>query len=123
MPVVEHKPWVLCNMPIPPGIYKDVCKIIQTKIDAGVYECSNSSYRSRWFTNGFFILLLSCSWWGAAVSDLEEENKEFFLSTFEDLEFVLETMNASMDDMPSSSKHTHEKDDNIKLNKSFKRRR
>jgi len=50
MPVVEHKPWVLRNMPIPPGIYEDVCKIIQTKIDAGVYERSNSSYRSRWFT-------------------------------------------------------------------------
>jgi hypothetical protein len=50
MPVVEHKPWVLRNMPIPPGIYADVCKIIQTKIDAGVYERSNSSYRSRWFT-------------------------------------------------------------------------
>ena len=50
MPVVEHKPWVLRNMPIPPGIYEEVCKIIQTKIDAGVYERSNSSYRSRWFT-------------------------------------------------------------------------
>jgi hypothetical protein len=50
MPVIEHKPWVLRNMPIPPGIYEDVCKIIQTKIDAGVYERSNSSYRSRWFT-------------------------------------------------------------------------
>ena len=50
MPVVEHKPWVLRNMPIPPGIYGEVCKIIQTKIDAGVYERSNFSYRSRWFT-------------------------------------------------------------------------
>ena len=50
MPVVEHKPWVLRNMPIPPRIYGEVCKIIQTKIDAGVYERSNSSYRSRWFT-------------------------------------------------------------------------
>ena len=50
MPVIDHKPWVLRNMPIPPGIYDEVCKIIQTKIDAGVYERSNSSYRSRWFT-------------------------------------------------------------------------
>jgi hypothetical protein len=50
MPVIEHKPWVLRNMPIPPGIYDQVCKIIKTKIDAGVYERSNSSYRSRWFT-------------------------------------------------------------------------
>ena len=38
MPVIEHKPWVLRNMPIPPGIYDKVCKIIQVKIDAGVYE-------------------------------------------------------------------------------------
>ena len=50
MPVIKHKPWVLRNMPIPPGIYNEVCKIIQTKIDAGVYERSNSSYRSHWFT-------------------------------------------------------------------------
>jgi hypothetical protein len=50
MPVIEHKPWVLRNIPIPPGIYDDICKIIRTKIDAGVYEASNSSYRSRWFS-------------------------------------------------------------------------
>src|SRR5713226_4601894 len=50
MPVISHKPWVLRNMPIPPGIYDEVCRIIRAKIDAGVYERSNSSYRSRWFT-------------------------------------------------------------------------
>jgi len=50
MPVVKHKPWVLCNMPIPPGRYDEICNIIQTKIDAGVYERSNLSYRLRWFT-------------------------------------------------------------------------
>lgn len=49
MPVIEHKPWVLKNIPIPPGIYSEVCKVIKSKIDAGVYEPSNSSYRSRWF--------------------------------------------------------------------------
>src|ERR1700676_4462347 len=27
-----------------------ICNIIRTKIDVGVYEQSNSSYRSRWFT-------------------------------------------------------------------------
>src|SRR5215470_9911135 len=48
-PVIPHKPWVEKNIPIPPGVYKEVCKIIKTKIDAGVYERSNSSYRSRWF--------------------------------------------------------------------------
>src|SRR5713226_4511958 len=50
MPVISHKPWVLCNMPILPGIYDEVCRIIHAKIDAGVYEWSNSSYWSRWFT-------------------------------------------------------------------------
>ena len=49
MPVIEHKPWVLRNIPIPPGKYQEICQIIRHKIDAGVYEPSNSSYRSRWF--------------------------------------------------------------------------
>lgn len=48
-PVVPHKPWVEKNIPIPPGVYKQVCEIIKSKIAAGVYEPSNSSYRSRWF--------------------------------------------------------------------------
>ena len=50
MPVVEHKPWVLRNMPIPPGIFDELCRMITVKLEAGVYERSNSSYRSRWFT-------------------------------------------------------------------------
>ena len=49
MPVVEHKPWVEKNIPIPPGMFDDVCKIIRDKINSGIYEPSNSSYRSRWF--------------------------------------------------------------------------
>ena len=48
-PVVPHTPWVQRNIPIPPGIYDQVCEIVRKKIDAGVYEPSNSSYRSRWF--------------------------------------------------------------------------
>ncbi|KAJ3474633.1 hypothetical protein NLI96_g12348 [Meripilus lineatus] len=47
--VVDHKPWVQRNIPIPPGLYEEVCRIIKQKIDSGVYEPSNSSYRSRWF--------------------------------------------------------------------------
>ncbi len=47
--VVDHKPWVQRNIPIPPGLYEEVCQIIKQKIDSGVYEPSNSSYRSRWF--------------------------------------------------------------------------
>jgi hypothetical protein len=50
IPTIEHVPWVLKNIPILPGIYDRVVDIIRTKIVAGVYEDSNSSYRSRWFT-------------------------------------------------------------------------
>jgi len=49
IPVVPHKPWVERNIPIPPGIYDDVCAAIRRKLDAGTFEPSNSSYRSRWF--------------------------------------------------------------------------
>ncbi|OBZ70364.1 hypothetical protein A0H81_09645 [Grifola frondosa] len=44
IPVIEHKPWVQRNIPIPPGIFDEVCRIIRKKIEAGVYEPSNSSY-------------------------------------------------------------------------------
>jgi hypothetical protein len=50
MPVIPHTPWTERNIKIPPGIYDKVCKIIKTKIYAGVYERSNSSYHLRWFT-------------------------------------------------------------------------
>jgi len=49
MPTIPHKPWVVKNLPIPPGIYNQICKEIKRKIDTGVFEPSNSSYRSRWF--------------------------------------------------------------------------
>jgi hypothetical protein len=49
IPTIPHKPWTERNIPIPPGIYEEVCRIIKSKMDAGVYEPSNSSYRSRWF--------------------------------------------------------------------------
>jgi len=48
-PTLEHVPWVIRNLPIPPGLYDKVVDIIRSKISAGVYEDSNSSYRSRWF--------------------------------------------------------------------------
>ena len=41
---VEHVPWVLKNIPIPPGIYDQVIAIIKDKIRTGVYELLNSSY-------------------------------------------------------------------------------
>lgn len=48
-PVLPHTPWVEKNIPIPPGLYKEVCDMLKRKIAAGVYEPSNSSYCSRWF--------------------------------------------------------------------------
>jgi hypothetical protein len=50
MPTVEHKLWVLKNIPIPPGMYQKVCEAIKIKMDTGTYESSSSSYRSKWFT-------------------------------------------------------------------------
>ncbi|RPD59381.1 hypothetical protein L227DRAFT_477373, partial [Lentinus tigrinus ALCF2SS1-6] len=49
IPTIPHKPWVQRNIPIPPGLFDEVCSIIRRKEAAGVYEPSNSSYRSRWF--------------------------------------------------------------------------
>jgi hypothetical protein len=49
IPVVPHKPWVQRNIPIPPGLYDELCKLVKQKMDAGVFKPSNSSYRSRWF--------------------------------------------------------------------------
>ena len=49
IPTIPHKLWTQRNIPISPGIYEEVCKLIKRKLEAGVYEPSNSSYRSRWF--------------------------------------------------------------------------
>ena len=37
------------NIPIPPGIKDEVCRILKSKMDAGVYKSSNSSYRLQSF--------------------------------------------------------------------------
>ena len=42
-------PWVERPFRISPAIYKEFCGMIKKKIDAGVYELSNSSYCSKWF--------------------------------------------------------------------------
>jgi len=47
--IVVHIPWVERPFRIPPAIHDKVCSIIKRKINTGVYEPSNSSYRSRWF--------------------------------------------------------------------------
>ncbi|KIY52115.1 hypothetical protein FISHEDRAFT_70073 [Fistulina hepatica ATCC 64428] len=50
IPVIAHTPWVLKNMPIPPGIHDEVIRCVREKITSGTYKPSSSSYRSRWFT-------------------------------------------------------------------------
>ena len=49
IPVVPHVPWEHRNIPIPPGNREEVISMLKEKIRAGVYEPSESSYRSRWF--------------------------------------------------------------------------
>ena len=49
MPVLDHIPWQDRNMPIPPGYKNEIIRLLKEKIDAGVYEPAQSSYRSRWF--------------------------------------------------------------------------
>jgi hypothetical protein len=49
IPVVPHKPWIQRNIPIPPGLYDKLFKLVKQKMNAGVFEPSNSSYWSRWF--------------------------------------------------------------------------
>jgi hypothetical protein len=49
MAVIPHVPWVVRNIPIPPGLRDQICQIITDKRAAGVYEPSNASYRSPYF--------------------------------------------------------------------------
>ncbi|KAL1684603.1 hypothetical protein GGG16DRAFT_35846, partial [Schizophyllum commune] len=46
---IPHKAWEYKNIPIPPGIHDKVIELLKEKMKAGVYEPSQSSYRSRWF--------------------------------------------------------------------------
>src|ERR1700753_3031656 len=49
IPTVKHEVWIEKSIPIPRGQLEEFCRVIKTKIDAGVYEPSNSSYRSKFF--------------------------------------------------------------------------
>ena len=49
IPTVPHIPWEHANCPVPAGIRSKVMEVLRLKIEAGVYEQSSSSYRSRWF--------------------------------------------------------------------------
>ena len=49
IPVVPHVPWLEKNIPIPPGIKDRVISILRDKMASGLYEPSQSSYRSKYF--------------------------------------------------------------------------
>ena len=49
MPVIEHEPWKDKNILLPPGFRDEILRLLKEKINAGVYEPAQSSYRSRWF--------------------------------------------------------------------------
>ena len=49
IPVTPHVPWADKNIPLPPGQREEIIRLLKEKMDAGVYEKAQSSYRSRWF--------------------------------------------------------------------------
>ncbi|KAI0309287.1 hypothetical protein OF83DRAFT_1166877 [Amylostereum chailletii] len=49
IPTVPHEPLEYKNIPILPGIKDKVIDLLKEKIWCGVYEPSQSSYRSHWF--------------------------------------------------------------------------
>ena len=49
IPVTSHVPWMDKNIPLPPGHRDEIIQMIKEKMDGGVYEKAQSSYRSRWF--------------------------------------------------------------------------
>jgi hypothetical protein len=46
---IPHTPWQHRNYPVAPGIKNKVVDLLRSKIDAGLYEYCQSSYRSNWF--------------------------------------------------------------------------
>jgi len=49
IPVIAHVPWMDKNIPLPPGHRDEIIRMLKEKMDGGVYEKAQSSYRSRWF--------------------------------------------------------------------------
>ncbi len=48
-PLVEHIPWARKSIPIPPGIREEVIKLVEENVRLGLWEPSDSSYRTQWF--------------------------------------------------------------------------
>ena len=49
IPVVPHIPWMDRNIPLPPARREEIIQLLKEKMETGVYEKAQSSYRSRWF--------------------------------------------------------------------------
>lgn len=49
IPTVEHIPWMKKPIPIPPGLRDRVIEALKKKLEIGVYEYSQASYRSAMF--------------------------------------------------------------------------
>jgi len=49
IPVIEHTPWVQSLICISKAIKETICNMLRTQIQAGKYEFSSTSYRSRIF--------------------------------------------------------------------------
>jgi len=49
IPVTAHEPWADRNIPLPPGQRDEIIRLLKEKLEAGVYEKTQSSYRSCWF--------------------------------------------------------------------------
>ncbi|EJU06440.1 hypothetical protein DACRYDRAFT_44346, partial [Dacryopinax primogenitus] len=44
IPMIEHIPWQQKNIPVPPALLPKVLKALQDKLNAGIYEPSQTSY-------------------------------------------------------------------------------
>lgn len=49
IPTIEHVPWAKKPIPVPPGIRPIVIEALKKKLDIGVYESSQASYRASMF--------------------------------------------------------------------------
>ncbi|KAE8239698.1 hypothetical protein A4X13_0g8112, partial [Tilletia indica] len=49
IPVVEHEIWDQRKIPISAAIKEQVMRLLQEKIDSGLYEHSSAGYTSKWF--------------------------------------------------------------------------
>ena len=46
IPVIPHKPWVQHNIPIPPGLYEKLRKVVKQKLDTGVFVMNRAIART-----------------------------------------------------------------------------